>query len=447
MSTTRIDLAQATDLTEATRWVYDPDKELSAGAALRHVHLEQISNEKLGLTTYATGQVWLHRVAPASGVIGTTYLYDGEDLISRVAKQEIWRKSSLRVSQNRNGSLKLECVQRIETDGSVVSAGNINLGTYSGDLADFEIPSDEDYVLVATLDVGYDFKTVARIAADYSGLRGDTANRAVWLCLENETFRLNVTERASDRGIGLLTHTLPAAVLHPLRLAFQGRHLTRIADIVEETPTLTVHVDSLQQPTRVRFRGFGGWVDLPIIPDYHCRALSQGAMGVFLGENYVRTESQPVFFNVEELEDGVAIQAPQKKATRNDVVLELEDQKLLVSKRSDIRRSELSSIPLHEATETEWVDIVVDHTYLTDGIAALDSFLKAADKRASAGTFAVEDETAPVSVKLVSLTQSICTASNIHLLLLKPALENEYECQVALIVNTKAQTNDYNEAD
>jgi len=445
MSTTRIDLAQATDLTEATRWVYDPDKELSAGAALRHVHLEQISNEKLGLTAYATGQVWLHRIAPASGVIGTTYLYDGEDLISRVAKQEIWRKSSLRVSQNRNGSLKLECVQRIESDGSVVSAGNINLGTYNGDLADFAIPSDENYVLVATLDLGYDFKTLARIAADYSGLRGDTSNRAVWVCLENQTFRLSVTERASDRGIGLLTQTLQASVLHPLRLAFQGRHLSRIADVIEENPTLTIHLDSLEQPTRVRFSGFGGWVDLPIIPDYHCRALSQGAMGVFLGENYVRTESQPVLFNVEELEDGVAIQAPQKKATRNDVVLEIENQKLLISKRSDIRRSELSSIPLHEATEQDWVDIVVDHTYLTDGITALDSFLKAANKRAAANSFA--DESATPSVKLVSLTQSVCAASSIHLLLLKPALPDEYECQVALVVNTKAQTNDYNEAD
>lgn len=444
MSASRIDLAQVTDLTEATRWVYDPDKELSVGAALRHVHLEQVTNEKVALTAYATGQVWLRRLAPASGVIGTQYLYDGEDLISRVANQQIWRRSSLRISQNRNGSLKLECVQRIEADGTVVSAGNINLNTYSGDLDDFSVPDASDYVLVAHTDLGYDFKSLARIAGEYSALRGDSANRAVWLCLEQE-LRLSVTERASDRGIGLLTHTLPTTVVHPIRLGFQGRHLSKIADVVEENPAFTVHVDSIENPTRVRFSGFGGWVDLPVVAEYHCRALSKGAMGVFLGENYTRTESEPVIFSVEQLEDGIAIQAPKKGATRNDVVLELEDQKLLVSKRSDIRRSELSTIPLHEASVVQWLDVVVDHTYLTDAVTALDSFLKAADKRVRLPELTDEPST-PLNVRLVSVTQSV-SSSNVHLLLVRPAIDQDYECQVALIVNTKAQTNDYNEAD
>jgi hypothetical protein len=168
-------------------------------------------------------------------------------------------------------------------------------------------------------------------------------------------------------------------------------------------------------------------------------------MGVFLGENYTRTESESVIFNVEDLQDGIAIQAPKKGATRNDVVLELQDQKLLVSKRSDIRRSELSTIPLHEASTVQWTDVVVDHTYLTDGVTALDSFLKAADKRARLPEL-TDEPTTPVNVRLVSVTQSV-SSSNVHLLLIRPAIDQDYECQVALIVNTKAQTNDYNEAD
>ena len=453
MSLFQIDFAQATDFTEATRWVFDPDKDVTLGSALRHVYIQQKTSDIAAVTGYCTGRVWMQRNTPAQGVIGTSYLYDGEDVISRVSKQDIWKRNALRLGQARDNTIKLDCVQRIDADGNVISAGNINVTTYGGDLEDFVVPVAEEYVTLCSCDSGFDLRAAAKVCSEFSALRGDTANRAVWFCVENNSIRMAVTERSSDRGIAMLTMTVPSSNEHELRFGIQGRHLLKAVDVLKERNFIGISVDDPENPKRVRFFGDAGWVDLPVVEDYFCRALSQGAMSIFLGENYEVQLKEPKTFDIEELLNGISIQTPKKGATRNDVVLELEEQQLHVYKRSDIRKSEISKIGVHGLVQQEWLPIVADHTYLTDCIEAVEKFHKQEERRAAYlqqgfefGPDAAEEQQS-TAVAQVVLTQATGGSADTNLLYIEPPTMTTCECRAVLIVNTRDLTEDYNEAD
>jgi hypothetical protein len=452
MNPTQIEFAQATNLTDAARWTYDPDKDITPGAALKHSLLEQVTGEEVAITTYCTNRVWLQRRAPGRGVIGIKYLFDAEDLITRVSRQDIWKKNALRLTQNRTNSMKLECIQSADAEGTAISAGNINIGTYAGDLADFKPLKDDDYKLLAISTSGFELRSAAKICSDFSGLRGDTANRLVWIVLSSaEGLRLNVTERGSDRGIGLLTYAVNAHPTKELRLGIYGRFLLKVVDVIEASQTVTIKVDSLEKPTRIRFIGDKGWADLPVIEGYYCRALSQGAVGIFLGENYVVKRTCTKVFDIDDLLNGVSIQTPKKGASRNDVVLEIEDQVLKISKRSDIRRSEISSVPCAVLDEKDWQPVVVDHTYLTDSLEALKSFLskKELTEEADEFNFDEDEKSKTISTKLfVTLTQAFNEKFGTWIIYIEPQDDGQYSpCRSALIVNTKERTNDFNEND
>lgn len=459
MNLTQIEFSQATSLTEATKWVYDPDKDITPGAALQHCLLKQETGEIVTVTAYGTLKTWFQRRANGRGVIDTSYLFDAEDLISRVSRQDIWKKNALCVTQNKTNSMKLDCVQGVDANNKTISAGNINISTYAGDLAEFKVPSAAAYKTVSTCKRGFDFKAATKTCSNFSGLRGDTANRIVWFVLTVDGIRINVTERGSNRGIGLLTHFVEAEGEHDIRFGIYGRHLLKVSDVMEESAAIEIKVDDLEKPTRVRFSGDKGWIDLATVQDYYCRALSQGAMGIFLKENYSVERKCSKTFDVDELMNGVSIQTPKKGANRNDVVLEMVDQVLKVSKRSDIRCSEVSSIPCAVLENSEWMPVVVDHTYLTDAIEALDAFITRNENKSETMSFEfkedLEDEEEQSTTEVtqntkryVSLTQAFNKKFNMWLIYVEPLAEGEYsECRSALIVNTKESTNDFNEAD
>jgi hypothetical protein len=186
-------------------------------------------------------------------------------------------------------------------------------------------------------------------------------------------------------------------------------------------------------------------------------------MGIFLGENYeVERSVESEFFNIEELLNGISIQTPKKGATRNDVVLELSNQQLAVYKRSDIRQTEISNVPVAALAQQPWTAIVVDHTYLTDCIEAIEKYHKQEERRTAyleqGFTFggeedlfedAAEQSTAgQQGENRVVLTQAVATRSDTNLLYVEPPNNSDgYECSAVVIVNTKEATEDYNEAD
>jgi hypothetical protein len=462
MSLLSIDFQQASNLTDPARWVYDPDKDITPGSALKHLLVEQVTEEKAAVTGYCAGRVWIQRKTDSRGFITSKYLFDGEDLITRVSKLDIWKRHALRISQNNTNSMRLDCVQQVDDQNKVVSIGNINVATYAGDIADFNPPDISTFEQIAHCTESFDLRHAARVCSDFSGLRGDTAKRAAWFCVEEESVRINVTERASNRGVGLLTYRVESGVLHEMRFGIEGRYLQKACDVFKATNFTGISVDSLENPTQVCFYGDAGWVVMPVIDGYYCGALSQGAMGIFLGEDYTLERKAVRIFQVEELVNALSIQTPKKGATRNDVVLEFKEQLLEIHKRSDIRKTESSSVATAVlATEPAWVPVVVDHTYFSDALDALDSFLTHRLKQTPEITFgfypeeAAEDGTeeenrkaGDPAEKLVALTQAFCPQYKNWILLVEPAEQlGDSPCRASLVLQTKQETNVNNEED
>jgi hypothetical protein len=461
MKLTEIEFLQATYLTDATRWVSDTDKDISPGAALKHVLLEQVDEKEVALTAYGTNRTWLQRKAFGQGVIGTKYLFDGEDLTTRVSKQDIWKKNALRVTQNQTNSMKLECIQGVDDKGNGISAGNINVSTYAGDMSDFTPLDGSSYQTIASLTAGYDFKAAAKCCTDFSGLRNDTSNRLVWFILTPPgELRVNVTERNSDRGIGLLTYAVNAVCTESIAFGVYGRFLLKTSEVFQESPVLSIKVDNKKEPTRVRFSGDQGWIDLPVVPAYHCRALSSGVPAIFMGVNYEAQRLCTKVFEIEELINGISIQTPKKGANRNDVVLEITDQVLDISKRSDIRKTELSKVTCAVLDAKPWKPVVVDHTYLTDAIEAVAIYIKRKKTQEDKSNFAFEEEDEELTDEplekrktegdklYVCITQAYNKKFDTWLLYIEPQTEGENSlCKSALVVNTKETTSDFNEND
>ena len=95
----RIYFESSSGLTEAVKWLYFPEKSLPASCALRHIYLQQIDAQYVQVTGYCLDGVWMSRKCKAQGVIGTELLFDGEDLLTRVNRGEVWKRTSLCLSQ------------------------------------------------------------------------------------------------------------------------------------------------------------------------------------------------------------------------------------------------------------------------------------------------------------------------------------------------------------
>jgi hypothetical protein len=445
-----LEFENALTLTRAASWCHDPKKDLMAASAQTFQHFYQETPTKLLITALCTGDVWVQRACIAQALVGTEYLIDAEDLIQRL-KGEVWRKSPIRILRTPSNVVSVEC--RTSTGTS----GNIEVPSYAGSLSDFCVP-DRDWEPIGTIHNAKEFQTAVALADSFSGLRSDTAERPLWLWCTNTSIDVMATERGSDRGLSLLRAQTSATFEQHHSFGIQGRFCSRCASVGFGDGEIKISVDSEQ--SRVKFEGSEGWVDLPIVEAYRCQALSRGAPGYFWGQGLATEVKTTRTFRLQELKDGVDIQTPKKGANRNDIVLEFEEAALLISKRSDIRRRELSRIPTFttEGVLEPWVDCTVDHSYLTDALVGFGRYFSAKQQAQTPelpDAFYGSDEpldewelnpqeTTGASIKV---SQLYCPQYHTWSLRVDPYGKESPDFQIILMIQPKEATADYNESD
>lgn len=462
-----IDFGLATDLTKAVAWVYDPDKELTPSCALRYVYLQQTDNSRCGVLGYAVGDVWLYQSCPAQGILGLDFLFDPEDLLDRIGKKDGFKDASMRISPTKETKMKVEAIMRI-VDDKVESAGNILIPTYGGDMADFEIP-EEDWHLAGILYDGYKYRNLCRLLTYFSGLRSSSIRQAVWFSLQDGKLSLTSTEKDGDRGNTMLAAELPISFEFP-SFGIAGRFLQKTAEVFEKDSSIYLYVDDLDKPERVKFEGDKGWVSLPVIDGYFCQSLSEGAMAFFYNQGLELEAVCDRTFNLPQLSRGVDIQTQKASSKRKDRLLEMISEQLVISKRSDLMKKELSTIPCWTLEGAgDWTPLVADHDYLDTALETLDKFITQGYKDRAAepgygiptdfdtdesedtpllGTDEEENRKRLLKHKLVRLTQKRVVhedgVTQWFLFLDSPDFAG---CQILIICATAAETTDFVEAD
>jgi hypothetical protein len=490
----QIDFDQSTELTKAVRSIYDPDKDLTPSSALTYVKLEQFKTE-VWLTSYVQAKGIFCRKIAGSGVEGTTYIFDGEDFLTRITeKLEVWKINGLRLRKTNSNRMKVQCV----IPGSKLT-NNLMVGTYNGDEADFD-ERIEKLLCGDTLKLGripkervLFFWKCVKILDSFSALRADTQERAVWLwCIEGELY-LTATEKNSSQGVIMLMLEVGSVECGDLglnwNLGLRGRHLTRsnyissfYYDIEENRSTtsdlnITVFSKScteglteeikleLDSNARIELEGNGGLVNLPLVDGFACRALSVGAKSYFFeSDKHQQVDSYRIFF-LKDLIFAMELCTPKKGATRNDVVIEFIQKEddlnqrgeiAIAYKRSDSRKVDKDGMAefltaTTDGIESEWSPIVVDHSYFVDCLNTLKSFhtlREKTDPKFFVGDLAEEEESFEFVVDekqtdiLVKITQCRNKKREDHRFCLLE-LARVPGCVLRLMTQTKERTKDY----
>lgn len=472
-----IDFGLATDLTKAVAWVYDPDKELTPSCALRYVYLQQTDNSRCGVLGYAVGDVWLYQSCPAQGILGLDFLFDPEDLLDRIGKKDGFKDASMRISPTKETKMKVEAIMRI-VDDKVESAGNILIPTYGGDMADFEIP-EEDWHLLGRIYNGYRYRNLCRLLTSFSGLRSVDEKQAVWFSMQyrdnnQDLLSITSTERGGRQGSAMIAAELLAPDLPDFQsFGIPARFLQKTSEVFERDETISVYVNEEGDFTRVKFEGDKGWVSLPIIDGYFCQAVSEGAMAFFYNQGLELEAVCDRTFNLPQLSRGLDIQIHKKNSTAHrsrDRLLEMVGEQLVISKRSDLLKKELSTIPCWTLEGAgDWTPLVADHDYLDTALETLDKFITQGYKDRAAepgygiptdfdtdesedtpllGTDEEENRKQLLKHKLVRLTQKRVVhedgVTQWFLFLDSPDFAG---CQILIICATAAETTDFVEAD
>lgn len=432
-----IDFDISQDLTSAVSWVFSPDKLLAASSARRHILLVQETSDMSSVLGYAVGNVWLYRRCTSQGIIDSKVLLDGDDFLKRVSRDG-FKNSSIRLSSTKKTSSKVNIEEVTEiVEGKVKSAGNILIPCYSGDLADLDPPSYDNWSLLLTIDDVYSYQDVCKVINLFSSLKTTTPRQAVWLRNEDNTLSITSTEKGGDRGNSMINYELDTPMSDDFRLAIAAPYLLKTSQVSSGLSNINIYVDSLENPTRIKFSGDLGFIDLPILEDYTCQALSKGAMRFFYQEEGVGLEEVcSKTFNLPQVEKGLSIQV-SKNGSRKDRLLEFIEESLVITKRSDSERLELSEVPTWTTDGGgTWTNLVIDHDFLMSAITTMDFYinlkLKAFAKQAAFEEVDIKDtkyseldsledlqdlgikeeDSAVLQYKLVTITQKVLRHTN-----------------------------------
>lgn len=466
MSITQIDFGLAKELTAAVRSLFNPDKSLPDQSALTFMRLVQVTGEDSVLTAYLQGGAWFERTVKSQGIIDTTYLFDADDLLTVVnEKLDVWKLNGLRLSQTSANRMKVDCI--LPNSKRLKLTNNVLISTYNGDEADFEnrmISNENEYTKLATItqEQILDFFHAINLCDAFSVLKSDTQDRGIGLRCEEGNLYISASERMGQQGLGFLCVLVGYIGGEDWVLNVQGRHLTRSTFISKvysnEDQEQTIIIARSEKDQRVLFKGQQGKTNLPLIEEHNCKVLSKG-VGVYFfgyqGGTEVSIGSHRVF-DIQDLINAVQICTPKKNASRNDIVLEFEDEKAILYKRSDSKKSERAEVlpSSTEGMEQDWLPVVVDHSYLTDALKALKTYI--ARQQKLEGGFADEvfdygddspaEEEDSGSKMFVVLTQASNARKVGHNFLYLQG-QNRAGCRVMLQVQTKERTEDIDESD
>ena len=374
MSKTTIYFQSAADLISTATWIYNPDAHLPAASAYRYVRLEQVDEEHAQLLSYCSGDVWLAKKVKSQGPIGTIFLFDAQDLTSR-CKETAWKRRTMAFQTTKRTKIKVESISEV-IDGKTVAAGNIEVSTYAGELSDFVLPEETDWQRLTRLDDAWLYRHQATLVDFFSGMKSDK-NKMAWLEFKDNALYILGTEKGSNTGRMLIRCAVDCQIEDNISFAISGLYLLKTSQIFELDQSITIELDDLDDPTKVKFGGDSGWIILPIIDNYQAGAELIQSNNLFDVSNpFNMTVHADRFYDLQLLDDGVAYQKPVKKAesSTKDIVLEEVENSLICYKNSDANKQELSTTPNWTLNcNGEWQTVALGYDDLTQ---ALDTFSK-----------------------------------------------------------------------
>lgn len=442
------------DATSAATWVCNPDGNLPAGSPYQYVMIQQVEEAKAGMLAYCAGDAWLYRLCAAHGAIGTTFLFDAKDLASRVAKEDVWKRRAISFESTKRNKIKVEAINAV-VDGKVESAGNIELNIYPGDLSDFVVPKPVDWHLIAQVD-GWKYREAVSIVNSFSGLASDKMGKGVYFRFQDSKLSLSSSEKGGSRGSSIVCYEIECYAADR-RLAIPGKYLVKSSQVFDKLNQISISVDDLEDPTRIKFSGDAGWLDMPLKLTEECLELSQGAMALFYGEGPVLTLRADRTYNLVSVYDSARIQKPMNKSSVNDIVAEEIENNLVFSKLSDANRYELSQVAAWDLNGTgDWKPIVVSFTYFSDALSCFSKYvsrcLKEAQEDYMDEAFMLEDElesiTPTQTTQLVTLQQkTLVNAKGKDRWLLFIEHPDFKDCKMMVAATPQEYLQDYKESD
>lgn len=452
MAKTTLYFTSSADLTQTVGWVYKtPPKTLPAQSAYHYCLLQQIDEENCGLLFNTGDNSWLYRKCASQGPIGTTYLFDANDLLQRVGKEDVWKRHALLVSATKRNKLRVECVTEVQNN-EAKAAGNIEISTYPGDLADFILPEETDWQSFTQILDGWVLRKQSLLLENFAALKSNSARKPIWLRFKDNTLSILASEKDSNQGLSMLC-CKSKCYAPELSFGLAGQYVQKLAQVFETDSVITIQVDDLEDPSKVKFSGDKGWVILPTIDEYQARELSVGAVNVFFPPDNIFQDVCDRTYHLTELSDRLALQRPKPDSGLKDVLVEEVDNNLVLSKLYDYQKHEMSSAAAWTLDgKGEWPGIVFPFNYADDALDTMDKFLtkelQELDQEQSVCTdFDDEPATGP-SPKLITLRLSKATNargnSSHYLYFEHPDFTNS---QAALCVNLKEAMQDYREPD
>jgi hypothetical protein len=363
------------DFTSAVAWVYNPYKKLANGSAYKYILLQQVNETHSGLLAYGSGDAWLYRVCPSQGPIGTAFLFDGSDVAKRVASGEAWKRYPLSLSTTKRSKLKLEAIG--QGKDSLLIAGNIELNSYNGDLADFELPQIEEWHYLTSIGSGWEYLTACSLISKFSKLESKKdceQVKGVWFRFKDNKLSLTCSEEG-NKGNSIICYELNHIGLE-LSFAIHGGYLMKTAQVFGINDVVKIEVDNLEKPNKIKFSGDKGWIIVNTIEDYLVQEVSRGAMAMFYSEGITIENINNRVYDVTSLKDAVSFQVPQSDSTVNDFLIEEVNSQLVMSKLYDAEKFEMSTAnPWSLDYEGEWQAIVVSFNYVMNSLNTLDKFI------------------------------------------------------------------------
>lgn len=442
------------DATSSATWVCNPDSNLPAGSPYQYVMIQQVEDAKAGMLAYCAGDAWLYRTCLAHGAIGTTFLFDAKDLSSRVAKEDVWKRRAISFESTKRNKIKVEAINAV-VDGKVESAGNIELNVYPGDLSDFVTPEEIEWHVIAQLD-GWKYREAVSIVNNFSGLASDKTSKAVWFRFQDGKLSLTSSEKGSSRGSTIICYEIECFASEQ-RLAIPGKYLIKSSQVFDKVNQVTISVDDLEEPTRIKFSGDAGWLEMPLKSEDEALELSKGAMALFYGEGPALTDKADRTYNLVSVYDSLRIQKPMNKSSVNDVVAEEIENNLVFSKLSDANRYELSQVATWDLNGAgDWKSIVISFSYLSDALSCFSKYvsrcLKEAQEDYMDEAFMLEDEleniTPTQTTQLVTLKQkTLVNAKGKDRWLVFIEHPDFQDCNIVVAATPQEYLQDYKEPD
>lgn len=445
------------DATSSATWVCNPDSNLPAGSPYQYVMIQQVEETKAGLLAYCAGDAWLYRLCPAHGAIGTTFLFDAKDLASRVGKEDVWKRRSISFESTKRNKIKVEAINAV-VDGKVESAGNIELNIYPGDLSDFVVPEPIEWQNIAFLD-GWKYREAVSIVNNFSGLASDKEDKiykSVYFRFQDSKLSLTSSEQGSKQGVSLVCYEIECQA-NDRRLTVPGPYLTKSSQVFDKVNQITVSVDDLETPTRIRFSGDAGWADMPLRDEYCAQELSRGAMAVFYEEGPPVTNRANRTYNLISAYDSLRIQKPEHKSKHDSITAEEIENTLVFYKLSDAHRYELSQVAAWDLSGSgNWKSLVVSFAQLSVALKCFSKYvsrcLKEAQESYMDEAFMLDEElesiTPTQTTQLVTLQQkTLVNAKGKDRWLLFIEHPDFKDCKMMVAATPQEYLQDYTEPD